>query len=205
VLNKVKRGIKMNKKMIALIVLVVIVVGTYGAYYTYATTVLVPEDLKVFESELNTTSEPVISESDIEGMENDANLIENASSLKKVMSSSERKSSADELRQEMQPAKSQIQDLKDNFTLNRDIAARYDVILKIDAANNLRAAYNEKYMNTTEQMMDISDKMATDMENGDNKALANDIREFSTLARQLNNETSEAHSYLQKLVNEVGG
>ena len=195
----------MNKKMIALIILVVIVVGAYGTYYTYATTVLMPKDLKVFKSELNTTSEPLISESDIESIENDANIIENASSLKNVMSSSERKSSANELRQEMQPAKSQIQDIKDNCTLNRDIAARYDIILKIDAANNLRAAYNEKYMNTTEQMINISDKIATDMENGDNKALANDLREFSTLARQLNNETAEAHSYLQKLVNELGG
>ncbi len=195
----------MNKKMVALVVLMVMIIGVYGAYYTYATTVLMPKDLKTFESELNATSEPIVSESDIKSMETNATLIENAPSLKDIMPSSERQSSANDLRQQMAPVKSEMQNIKDNFTENRNIAMRYDIILKNDAANNLRAVYNEKYMNTTDQMINTSDKMATDMENGDNKALANDIREFSTLARQLNNETAEAHSYLQKLVNELGG
>ena len=195
----------MNKKMIALIVLMVMVIGVYGAYYTYATTVLMPEDLKTFESELNATSEPVISESDITSMETNATLIENAPSLKNIMPSSDRQSSANGLRQQMAPVKSEMQEIRQNLTTNRDIAARYDLILKGDTAKNIRATYNDDYINTADQMMKIDDNIATDLENGDNKALANDMRELSKIARKFNNETAEAHTNLQKIVKEMGG
>lgn len=193
----------MNKKLLVLIILLVGVIGLYGAYYVYATSVIVPEDLKVLKEEYSSIPDQgIINESEINELNTLATHIETGNSLTTI-SKSQRQKVANDLRNQMQTYKSQIQEVKQNFTNNNEIASRYDLILKGDVATELRSAYNESKLSLFDKFLNITDNMADDYEKGDNKAVANDIREVTTLGKQLNNWSITSKSQLHNIIKQL--
>ncbi|HML04609.1 MAG TPA: hypothetical protein VK426_02445, partial [Methanobacterium sp.] len=65
---------------------------------------------------------------------------------------------------------------------------------------NLSSSYEElsSYANNTEA---INQKMATDFQNGDNKAYANDLRGMANMMRQYNSEMAQLKIQLQNVIN----
>ncbi len=194
----------MSKRKIGLIILLLVIVGAYASFYAYESTVIGPENMETFKSDLNATSEPVLTESELKNMDSLATEIENGNYLAS-MSPSERTQMANELRQETAPVKSQLQGIKENFTESRDAATDYDLMLKGDVANNIRTAYSENITSTADQIISVSDKMATDLQNGDSAAFAADIKKFDSLVRQFNSEMAQSHAALEQVVNALGG
>lgn len=194
----------MNKKIIALLILVGVIVGGYATYYAYATTVLMPEDLKVFKEELEVTSGPMVPESEITAMENSADMIEKYDGLS-LVSQNERTTVADQLTLDTGNFTIMMQEFSNNLTANQEIALRYDLIFKGDIGNEIRLIYDNETLNLVKQLEGNVNKQATDIRNGDSKAYANDLRESAKLFRQLNTKIEQAHNHLQILVNKLGG
>lgn len=193
----------MDKKVIALIIVAVIVVGAYASYYAYATTVLMPEDLKVFKQDLeklsNKSETSTIKESDI-------NTIESYNALSLIPQST-RDQMADNLTnyKNNESKKAELEEAKQNFTTNRYIASRYDLILKGDVANDIRSVYDQKVIDLLDKMLANIDKQATDIRNGDSKAYANDLREMINLMNEYEAWRQQAIGYLQDIVTKLGG
>lgn len=193
----------MNKKTIALIIVLVVIVGGYASYYAYASMVIIPEDLKTFQSELDAASKPFINESQLKEMENQADTIENYNALS-LIPQSERDKIAENLTVS-ESGKAELEEIKQNFTSNRNTASRYDLLFKGDVANNIRLAYDQKIFDIINQMIANLDKQKTDIKNGDSTAWANDLREFVKLARELNTYQEKIKPYLQDIVNKLEG
>jgi hypothetical protein len=191
----------MDKKVIALIVVVVIVVGAYAGYYAYATMVLQPEDLKVFKEELDAASNLTI---DTGITDSQISTIESSNVLASIPQTT-RDELANNLTSGSNTVKSTLETAKKDFTGNREIASRYDWILKSDVANNIRLAYDQKMIDLIDQMLANMDKQATDIKNGDTVAYANDLREFNKLASEYNSYVQKTKEYLQQIVNKLGG
>ncbi|MBM4240524.1 MAG: hypothetical protein FJ150_02460 [Euryarchaeota archaeon] len=194
----------MDKKVLALIILAVVIVGGYTSYYAYASIYLIPEDLKVFKDDLKSLENSTFPAENITEMEQAASVIGNGSSLQ-LIPAAERKKMADDLRNQLKPMQSQFEEFKQNFTNNREIASRYELIFKGNVANEIRAAYSDEIINLTDRVIKNLQKMAIDLENGDNVAYANDIREFANLMREYNKLAADAEARLQNVVNSLGG
>jgi hypothetical protein len=195
----------MSKKLLALIILLVVVLGLYGSYYIYVTAVIVPEDLKVLKSEYKgIPDQGVLNNSEINELNKTATQIENGNSLKTIPKS-ERQKIANDLRSQIQPYESQVQEIKQNFTNNNEIALKYDLILKGNVANELRSAYNESKLSLFDKFFNATDDMAKDYEKGDNKALANDMREFIGTTQQINNWSATAKLQLRDIIEQLDG
>lgn len=193
----------MNKKIIALIVLVAVIAGGYASYYAYASMTLLPGDLEVFKDELEATSSPGIPESVITEMENSASMVESYNALSMV-SQNERNSVAEQMSGNGNYTK-MMKELKNNFTINHDIALRYDILLKGDVAQEIRLTYTNETLSLIDQIKNNTDKQAADIKNGDSTSYANDVREFAKLARQFNTNEEQAHTHLQNVLNKLGG
>lgn len=194
----------MNKKIIAVIILVVVMAGAYASYYAYASMVMVPEDLKIFESELESLSSPAIHESELKELEESSRMIENFDALS-LASQSERNNIAEIMISENENFTSEMQEFRNNFTNNREISQRYDLMLKGDVANEIRSAYNYETLDLIDKIKNNTDKQAEDIKKGDSKAYANDVREFVKLAKKLNENLDQTRTHLQNVVNELGG
>lgn len=194
----------MNKKIIAAIILVVVMAGAYASYYAYASMVMVPEDLKIFESELESLSSPAIHESELKELEESSRMIENFDALS-LASQSERNNIAEIMISENENFTSEMQEFRNNFTNNREISQRYDLMLKGDVANEIRSAYNYETLDLIDKIKNNTDKQAEDIKKGDSKAYANDVREFVKLAKKLNENLDQTRTHLQNVVNELGG
>lgn len=194
----------MNKKIIAVIILVVVIAGAYASYYAYASMVMVPEDLKIFESELESLSSPAIHESELKELEESSRMIENFDALS-LASQSERNNIAEIMISENENFTSEMQEFRNNFTNNREISQRYDLMLKGDVANEIRSAYNYETLDLIDKIKNNTDKQAEDIKKGDSKAYANDVREFVKLAKKLNENLDQTRTHLQNVVNELGG
>jgi uncharacterized protein YaiI (UPF0178 family) len=193
----------MNKKIIVLIVLVAVIAVGYASYYAYASMTLLPGDLEVFKDELEATSSPGIPESVITEMENSASMVESYNALSMV-SQNERNSVAEQMSDNVNYTK-MMKELKNNFTINHDIALRYDILLKGDVAQEIRLTYTNETLSLIDQIKNNTDKQAADIKNGDSASYANDVREFAKLARQFNTNEEQAHTHLQNVVNKLGG
>ncbi len=194
----------MNKKIIAVIILVVVIAGAYASYYAYASMVMVPEDLKIFKSELESLSSPAIPESELKELEESSRMIENFDALS-LASQSERNNIAEIMISENENFTSEMQEFRNNFTNNREISQRYDLMLKGDVANEIRSAYNYETLDLIDKIKNNTDKQAEDIKKGDSKAYANDVREFVKLAKKLNENLDQTRTHLQNVVNELGG
>lgn len=194
----------MNKKIIAVIILVVVIAGAYASYYAYASMVMVPEDLKIFKSELESLSSPAIPESELKELEESSRMIENFDALS-LASQSERNNIAESMISENENFTNEMQEFRINFTNNREISQRYDLMLKGDVANEIRSAYNYETLDLIDKIKNNTDKQAEDIKKGDSKAYANDVREFVKLAKKLNENLDQTRTHLQNVVNELGG
>lgn len=194
----------MNKKIIAVIILVVVMAGAYASYYAYASMVMVPEDLKIFKSELESLSSPAIPESELKELEESARMIENFDALS-LASQSERNNIAESMISENENFTNEMQEFRINFTNNREISQRYDLMLKGEVANEIRSAYNYETLDLIDKIKNNTDKQAEDIKKGDSKAYANDVREFVKLAKKLNENLDQTRTHLQNVVNELGG
>jgi len=182
----------------------VVIAGAYASYYAYASMVMVPEDLKIFESELESLSSPAISESELKELEESSRMIENFDALS-LASQSERNNIAEIMISENENFTSEMQEFRNNFTNNREISQRYDLMLKGDVANEIRSAYNYETLDLIDKIKNNTDKQAEDIKKGDSKAYANDVREFVKLAKKLNENLDQTRTHLQNVVNELGG
>ena len=194
----------MSRKSLVLIIFIFAVVGIYGLFYAAVTAVLIPQDLNEFKNELNTMPQlPVNNDSSIKDLESQAATIESSSPLK-YMSQSERASMANQMRSgNAIPPEAMNPNFSGYNAYNNYKALAYALILKGDISNeikNLSSSYEElsSYANKTEA---INQKMATDFENGDNKAYANDLRSMANMMKQYNSEIAQLKTQLQNVIN----
>lgn len=196
----------MSRKILALIILLVAVVGIYGLFYAAVTTVLIPQDLNNYKTELDSLPQlPVINDSTINQMESDAALMESYSPLK-YLSQSERAAMADQMRNNNAiPPELLNQNFDEYTTYINYKALAYSIALNGDLSNeikNLSSTY-EELSSFSNKTVAITQKMATDFENGDDKAYAEDLRNMANLMRQYNSKMAELKIQLQKVVNEL--
>ncbi|HML05245.1 MAG TPA: hypothetical protein VK426_05685 [Methanobacterium sp.] len=194
----------MSRKSLVLIIFIFAVVGIYGLFYAAVTAVLIPQDLNEFKNELNTMPQlPLNNDSSIKDMESQAAIMESNSPLK-YMSQSERTNTANQMRNgNAIPPEAMNSDFTDYNAYNNYKALAYSLILKGDVSNeikNLSSSYEElsSYANKTEA---INQKMATDFENGDNKAYADDLRSLASMMKQYNIEMAQLKIQLQNVIN----
>jgi hypothetical protein len=81
----------------------------------------------------------------------------------------------------------------------------YYLIFRLDIANEINSISNimdniEKLENNSDT---INEKLATDWENGDNKACASDLRDSANILRQLNSLNIELKDHFQKLAKQT--
>lgn len=198
----------MNKRELLLVIIVVgcvvLVAGSYGCYYAYASMVLIPEDLNTFKSELNSINNSVIiPESDIQQIDTLADKFESGELV--LVSASQRKTVADNMRSDpsFNSLNSTLLKVKEDFAVNREIASRYDFILKEDVANDIRSIYSDDYVQTADDIRRIYQKMPTDFENGDKSVILADFRNYTTNARKLNNQTAQAKVKLEDVIKKL--
>lgn len=198
----------MNKKSLALIIFLVVIVAGYGLFYAAVTTVLMPQDLKEFQTQLNEF--PQVSASNdtaIAEMEASAALIESTSALQ-YTSPSQRTAMATQMRDAngfIPPG------LNQNFTSYNEYmgykALAYSLVFKGELSsdlNNISASYNT-LSNISNQIQSLTEKMANDFENGDNQAYADDLRDMADLLKTYESEMASLKLHLQEVVQQLGG
>lgn len=185
--------------------MVVVIVGAYASFYAYASMVLIPEDKKVFKEELSGIGNSSITDSDISTLESEATQIESIDLT--IIPADQRKTMADQMRNDpfITTMNSTIAELKKNVTNNQEIASRYDLLLKGDVANNIRSVYSQELINAMDKMNQIMVALPNDLENGDSKAVANDLRTLAQLGRELKNMSTTSQAKLETVVNQFGG
>lgn len=194
----------MSRKIIALIIFIVALVCIYGVTYAAVTTVLMPQDLNEFKTELDAASQNQISNSDIYQMESAAATMD--SSPLKYLPQSQRTNIANEMRNgDTAPPGVLNQDFTqyNNFNYYKSLA--YALVLKGDLSSgikNLSGNY-EEINSLGSQMVSLNQKSATDFENGDNKAYADDLREIANLMKQYKNKMDVLKNNLQNIVNQL--
>lgn len=198
----------MNKKILALIIFVVAVVSIYGLSYAAVTTVLMPQDLNHFKNELDTMPQlPVINNSAITETESSAAVMESYSPLKD-MSKSQRTAMADQMRNyNAIPMGLLNQNFTEYANYNNYRTIAYSIVLNGDLSSeikNLSSSY-EKISSLSDEMVALSQKMATDFENGNDKAYADDLRRSANIMKQYNIEMAVLKTKLQTIVNQLGG
>ena len=197
----------MNRKILALIIFIVAIAGVYGLFYAAVTTVLMPQDLNTFKTELDAMSQSSITnDSSIAQTESSAAIMESYSPLN-GLSQSQRTEMANKMRINNATIPHGV--LNQNFneynTYNNYKAMAYSLVLKGDISsriNNLSSTY-EKVNHLGSEIVYLNQKMATDFENGDNKAYADDLRSTVTLTKQYNSEMTVLKTQLQTLVNQL--
>lgn len=195
----------MNKKSLALIILVA-VAGVYGLFYAAVTTVLMPMDLNEFKNQLNSASEcSIATNSSVAQSESSVAIMETYSPLN-YLSQSQRTKMAGQMR-----VNATIPPDALNFTeytrYNNYKALAYSLALKGDVSNqiqNVTSTYNE-INNLSSQMISLNQKMSADFENGDNKAYADDLRNITSLTKQVNTKIALLKTQLQTVINQLSG
>jgi hypothetical protein len=204
VYNERNRVKKMSRKIMALIIFIVAVVGIYGLVYAAVTTVLMPQDLNEFKTELDSMSQNQISNSDITQLESAAATMD--SSPLKYMSKSQRINIANEMRNgNTIPPGVLNQDFTEYSNFNYYKSLAYALVLKgnlSSAIKNLSSNY-EEINSLGSQMVSLNQKSATDFENGDNKAYADDLRGTANLMKQYKIKMDVLKNNLQNIVNQL--
>lgn len=197
-----------NKKLglgiIAVVILLLLVI--YGGFYAFMSVVMVPEDVKLIKDELKSLENATFPESEIKEMETIANQIQNSPSLKQIPQS-ERTKMANDMRNDptISSMNNTIKEIKENATVNRELAVRYDLIFKGNVANDLRSIYSQQLLDICQNMSNTIQKLPNDIENGDNTAIANDFRELAKLCKEYNIMIAQDKVKLQNMITNLGG
>ena len=83
------------------------------------------------------------------------------------------------------------------------MALGYDLILMGDVAAGLKSAYSDEILNTLNSMDPLMNKLAQDLRNGDNKAVAGDLRGLADALRTFNKQEQTSANSLQDVVNKL--
>lgn len=194
----------MNKRLIVILAAIIIVLGAYGSYYTYATTYLIPKDIELLKDEIKTINESGTYDAEIASLEKQADRIENLSLLNNIPLRQRQKQANDlENGQGMQSINKTLNELKQNITATKYMALGYDLILRGDIASSLKSAYGDEIVNTLNNMDPLMNKLAQDLRNGDNKAVAGDLRKLADALRTFNKQEQISANKLQDAVNKL--
>lgn len=196
----------MSRKILALIIFLVAVVGVYGLFYAAVTTVLMPQDLNNFKKELDTMPQlPVINDSEIAQTENSAALMESYTPLKDL-SQSQRTTMANQMRNNNFVPPELLNSNFDEYNayINYKVLA-YNIAFKGDISSELKniSSTTEEISSMANKTMTLNQKMATDFENGDDKAYADDLRTLADFMKQYNSKIAELKTQLQNVVNQL--
>lgn len=196
----------MSRKILALIIFLVAVVGVYGLFYAAVTTVLMPQDLNNFKKELDTMPQlPVINDSEIAQTENSAALMESYTPLKDL-SQSQRTTMANQMRNNNFVPPELLNSNFDEYNtyINYKVLA-YNIAFKGDISSELKniSSTTEEISSMANKTMTLNQKMATDFENGDDKAYADDLRTLADFMKQYNGKIAELKTQLQNVVNQL--
>lgn len=192
----------MNRKFLVLLILLLIVFGIYVTFYLYAENTLIPEDLKVFKSDLKKmTDQPdTYNESEIDLAESRMVQMTNSPSLT-LIPRNERQIMANKIRE--QNKNSTLDEIRQNITREYDRASKYDLLLKGNIANAIRSAYDKNIINLIDEINNNTNKMANDFENGDNQAYVNDFKKVNELSKKLHTYMVNTKTQLQNIVNQL--
>jgi hypothetical protein len=173
----------MEKKKLGLLIIVLFAIIGYGSFYAYSSIVEMPKQAKIVEKAVNDMDN--IHSMDCQELEKLANDTEKFDL--KLIPVEDRKNMAAKMRSNPQ---TNMQDpTKElNNTLDIQVVIIYDLLLKWNVVadiNDLNKLSKENH-NLYNQSKPISDKIATDFENGDSKAVAADYRGMSNLLQQTN-------------------
>jgi hypothetical protein len=198
-------GKKISKKILGIFIAIVAIIGIYGLFYIAITTVLMPMDLTAFKEELDTVQVPVNNASSISEMESGAADMESTSTLDYV-SESERSEVANTMRIANTPPPGFLdQNLEEYNQFNSYRMLAYNLIFRGDISNqikNISSSHEEisRLNNDTEL---INQKMYTDMENGDTKAYAEDLKKIASNLKQYNITMAKLKTQLQNLIGQL--
>ena len=197
----------MNKKILALVIIFAIV-GVYGLFYVAVTSVLMPMDMNSFKNDLNAMPQlPVNNNSTINDLENSADIMENHPSLK-YMSQNQRTEMANQMRNSNSPPPGY---LNQNFTDYNNFYHISALAFQITGKGNLATEINNITNITnnltvlTNESTTLDQKSASDFENGDDKAYANDLRSSANNLKQYNKAMTELKIQLQNIITHLGG
>ncbi len=194
----------MNKKLLIVIAVIIIALGAYGGYYAYATTYLIPKDIELLKDEIKTINESGTYNDEIASLEKQADSIENSSLLKSTPLN-ERQKQANNLENgpAVQSINNTLNELKQNITTTKNMALGYDLLLMGDVATGLKSAYNDEMVNTLNSMDPLMNKLAYDLRNGNDKAVADDLRGLANALRAFNKQEQVSANNLQDVVNKL--
>lgn len=178
------------------------IVGIYGLFYAAVTTILMPWDTTTFEMELSTVQIPVNNASTIAEMESAAADTESTSSLSYV-SKSERTEVANIMRITNTPPPGFFDQMKGYEQLNYFRMLAYTLIFRGDISNqikNISSTHKEISLldNETES---LNQKLYTDMEKGDSKGYAEDLKNIADNLKQQNIAMETLKTQLENLIN----
>ncbi|HMK53390.1 MAG TPA: hypothetical protein VK444_01280 [Methanobacteriaceae archaeon] len=195
----------MNRKTLALIIILVVVVGAYGLFYAAVTTILMPQDLNEFKNQLDSIPQlPVNNDSSISEMESAAAVTESMSALN-YLSKDQRTQMASMMRNSAALPPGLDQNFKDYYAFSSYKVLAYDLTLKGNISNeikNISSTY-EEITNLGNETLTINQKMATDFENGDNKAYAADLRNLASTMKKYNIAMAKLKTQLQNIVKQL--
>ena len=83
------------------------------------------------------------------------------------------------------------------------MALGYDLLLIGDVATGLKSAYNDEIVNTLNSMDPLMNRLANDLRDGNNKAVADDLRGLANALRTFNKQEQVSANNLQDVVNRL--
>ena len=194
----------MNKRLIIVIAVLIIVLGAYGSYYIYATTYLIHKDIGLLKDEIKTINESGTYDAEIVSLEWQADRIENSSLLNSIpLSKRQKQANGLENGPGIQSINNTLNELKQNITATKNMALRYDLLLRGDVASGLESAYSDEIVNTLNSMDPLMNKLAHDLRIGNSKAVADDLRKLAGALRTFNKQEQISADNLQDVVNKL--
>ena len=176
-------AVNMEKKKLGLLIIVLLAIIGYGSFYAYSSIVEMPKEVKDVEKAVKDMDN--IHPVDCQELEKAANDTEKFDL--KLIPVEERKNMAAKMRSNPQtnmqdPTKELNSTLDIRIVIMHDLLLKWNVVADINDLGRL----SKENQNLYNQSLPISDKMATDFENGDSKAVAADYRDMSNLLQQTN-------------------
>lgn len=178
------------------------IIGIYGLFYAAVTTILMPWDSNMFEMELSTVQIPVNNASSIAEMESAAADTESTSSLSYV-SKSERTEVANTMRTSNTPPPEFFNQMEGYEQLNNFRMLAYNLIFRGDISDQIKniTSTHEEISRLDNETESINQKLYTDMEKGDSKGYAEDLKNIADNLKQQNTAMEKLKTQLENLIN----
>ncbi len=177
------------------------IIGIYGLFYAAITTILMPWDSNMFEMELSTVQIPVNNASTIAEMESAAADTESTSSLSYV-SKSERTEVANTMRTVNTPPPGVFDQLEGYEQLNNYRMLAYNLIFRGDISSQIKniSSTHKEISRLDNETESLNQKLYTDMEKGDSKGYAEDLRNIAENLKQQNTAMETLKTQLESLI-----